>query len=97
MSETRPKADPTDIRQIAPKWWQVRSPHPLRYILHPGYFDSCLHCGLGVDDRLELIAMGEAPVAHATLAVDSIGNESGARVKVSVLVEYVRTKIKAAA
>jgi hypothetical protein len=90
MDENMPQADPRQLERIAKKWWMTRTHHPFQYVLTPGFFDSIINSGVAPNDRIDLIALGDTPATHATLVVDGVSNETGQRVKVSVLARYER-------
>jgi hypothetical protein len=91
LDELRPQADPAHFSQAGTKRWLCNTNFPLRYVSLAGFFDAVIHSGLAPDDRIDVIATGDVPAAHAILVVDSVSNIAGERVKVSKFAEYRRT------
>jgi hypothetical protein len=90
LDELRPRADPTAFSQAGQKRWLCTTGYPFRYVTMPGFFDGVIHSGIAPDDRVDLIATGDAPATHAILVIDSMSNDYGSRVKVSVFSEFKR-------
>jgi hypothetical protein len=74
---------------IAVRIWAFRSKHDLATVLGDGFFDGLRDVHLRRNDRIEVIASWDGPLAdHATLCVDAI--DGTGKAKVSLLQRYER-------
>jgi hypothetical protein len=89
-----PRANVGDIellsQTIAIRIWAFRSKHSLATVLGDGFFDGLGDVRLRKNDRLEVIASWDQPLAeHAVLCVDQIDAATG-NAKVSLMHRYER-------
>jgi hypothetical protein len=87
-----PRADARALSLTCRKFWTLRTEHPRKYVVSPGFFDSCLTSGIEIDDEIAVIATGDEPAWHGTLVIDEIGGGAGPLVKASVLYEHRRAR-----
>jgi hypothetical protein len=89
-----PRANVGDIellsQTIAIRIWAFRSRHDLATVLSDGFFDGLRDVRLRKNDRIEVIASWDQPLAeHAVLCVDQIDAATG-NAKVSLMLLYER-------
>ena len=81
-----PACNGDDLERIAGSrlmaFWVLRTPHSLKDVLAPGYFQPVTGHGLRASDRIEVAASVEGAPEHATLFVASTDPELGAIVGV---------------
>jgi hypothetical protein len=88
-----PRASIKDIellsQTIAIRIWAMRSKHDLATVLTDGFFDELKDVRLRKNDRVEVIASWDEPVAeHAVLCVDAV--DGAGKPAVSLMLRYER-------
>jgi hypothetical protein len=91
-----PRADTADIELLLQstriRFWALRTSHPLEAVLAEGFFDGTRDVRFKKEDRIEVVASFDAPVAtHCTLVVDSVDKATGIP-EVSLMHRYVRCR-----
>jgi hypothetical protein len=87
-----PRANINDIellsQTIAIRIWAFRSNHGLATVLSDGFFDGLRDVRLRKNDRIEVVASWDQPIAeHGTLVVDRIDGAGNATVSLMLLYE----------
>jgi hypothetical protein len=87
-----PRANVGDIellsQTIAIRIWAFRSNHSLKTVLSDGFFDGLRDVNLKRNDRIEVVASWDQPMAqHATLVVDQVDGTGNATVSLMLLYE----------
>jgi hypothetical protein len=87
-----PRAEINDIellsQTIAIRIWAFRTKHSLATVMRPDFFDGLKDVRLRKNDRIEVIASWDEPLAeHATLCVDRVSGTGEATVSLMHLYE----------